>query len=125
MIAPVKVQRLHANESGLSRFDTFEIEREMAQLPRPRSHFPCRLRHQRCGSFCSSCQPVGAASVTERQPAKSSSVWPEAFVSPGCRRCRNCQCRGYLAHGGHDRKRPHDGGHLAGTLRSGSDPVAR
>ena len=40
MIAPVKVQRLHASESGLSRFDTFEIEREMTLFAPPAQPFP-------------------------------------------------------------------------------------
>ena len=40
MIAPVKVQRLHANKFGLSRFDTFEIEREMTQFAPPAQPFP-------------------------------------------------------------------------------------
>ena len=40
MIAPVKVQRLQANESGLSRFDTFEIEREMILFAPPAQPFP-------------------------------------------------------------------------------------
>ena len=80
MIAPVKVQRLQANESGLSRFDTFEIERaDDPYLPHPHSRFLCRPRRQRRGSFCSSCQQAGTANVTACQRAKSSSVWPEAF----------------------------------------------
>src|ERR1700722_7416804 len=40
MIAPVKVQRLSANESGLSRFDPFEIEREMTLFAPPAHPFP-------------------------------------------------------------------------------------
>jgi hypothetical protein len=40
MIAPVKVQWLHAHESGLSRFDTFEIEREMTLFAPPAHPFP-------------------------------------------------------------------------------------
>ena len=40
MIAPVKVQWLHANESGLSRFDTIEIEREMTLFAPPAQPFP-------------------------------------------------------------------------------------
>ena len=40
MIAPVKVQWLHAQESGLSRFDTFEIEREMTLFAPPAQPFP-------------------------------------------------------------------------------------
>jgi hypothetical protein len=40
MIAPVKVQWLHANEAGLSRFDTFEIEREMTLFAPPAQPFP-------------------------------------------------------------------------------------
>ena len=81
MIAPVKVQRLQANESGLSRFDTFETEREMFLLAPPAQPFPGPPRHQRRGSFCSSCQLAGTANVTARQRAKSSSVWPEASES--------------------------------------------
>jgi hypothetical protein len=40
MIASVKVQRLHASESELSRFDTFEIEREMTMFAPPAQPFP-------------------------------------------------------------------------------------
>src|SRR5271156_6910861 len=40
MIAPVKVQRLRANGSGLSRFDMFEIEREMPLFAPPAQPFP-------------------------------------------------------------------------------------
>jgi quercetin dioxygenase-like cupin family protein len=40
MIAPVKVQWLYANESGLSRFDTFKIEREMTLFAPPAHPFP-------------------------------------------------------------------------------------
>jgi quercetin dioxygenase-like cupin family protein len=40
MIAPVKVQRLRANGSGLSTFDTFEIEREMTLFAPPAHPFP-------------------------------------------------------------------------------------
>ena len=40
MIAPVKVQRLRANGSGLSSFDTFEIEREMTLFAPPAQPFP-------------------------------------------------------------------------------------
>src|SRR5580700_11782060 len=40
MIAPVKVQWLHAQESGLSRFDMFEIEREMTLFAPPAQPFP-------------------------------------------------------------------------------------
>jgi hypothetical protein len=35
MAAPVKVLRLYANESGLSCFDTVEIEREMRDFAPP------------------------------------------------------------------------------------------
>jgi len=40
MIAPVKVQWLHANESGLSCFDTLEIERELTDFAPPTQPFP-------------------------------------------------------------------------------------
>ena len=40
MIAPVKVQWLHANESGLSCFDTLEIERELTDFVPPTQPFP-------------------------------------------------------------------------------------
>jgi quercetin dioxygenase-like cupin family protein len=40
MLAPVKVERLYANESGLSRFDTFQIEREMTLFAPPAHPFP-------------------------------------------------------------------------------------
>lgn len=40
MIAPVKVQRLRANGSGQSTFDTFEIEREMTLFAPPAHPFP-------------------------------------------------------------------------------------
>jgi len=41
MVAAVKVHRLHANEpDGLSRFDTFEVEREMTQFAPPAQPFP-------------------------------------------------------------------------------------
>ena len=40
MMTAVKVQRLHANKSGLSRFDTFEIEREMTLFAAPAQPFP-------------------------------------------------------------------------------------
>ena len=40
MIAPVKVQRLRADKFGLSRFDTFEIEREMTMFAPPTHPFP-------------------------------------------------------------------------------------
>src|ERR1700722_12451425 len=40
MIAPVKVQRLRANGSGLSRFDMFEIERETTLFAPPAQPFP-------------------------------------------------------------------------------------
>jgi hypothetical protein len=40
MIAPAKVQWLNANESGVSRFDTFEIEREMTLFAPPAQPFP-------------------------------------------------------------------------------------
>ena len=43
MIAPVKVQWLHANESGLSRFDTLEIEREMTDFAPPTQPFPVSI----------------------------------------------------------------------------------
>jgi CRISPR/Cas system endoribonuclease Cas6 (RAMP superfamily) len=39
MMNAVKVQRLHANESGLSRFDAFEIEREMTLFATPAQPF--------------------------------------------------------------------------------------
>ena len=35
MMTAVKVRWLHANESGLRRFDTFKIEREMTQFAPP------------------------------------------------------------------------------------------
>jgi hypothetical protein len=44
MIAPVKVQRLRANGSGLSRFDMFEIEREMTLFAPPAQPFPVSSR---------------------------------------------------------------------------------
>jgi quercetin dioxygenase-like cupin family protein len=40
MMAPVKVQWLHADESGLSRFDKFEIEHEMTLFAPPTQPFP-------------------------------------------------------------------------------------
>jgi hypothetical protein len=41
MVAAVKVHRLHANESdGLSRFDTFEVGREMTLFAPPAQPFP-------------------------------------------------------------------------------------
>ena len=40
MTAPVKVHRLHADASGLSRFDTFEIERAMTIFAPPALPFP-------------------------------------------------------------------------------------
>jgi hypothetical protein len=40
MVAPVTVQRLHTQETGLSRFDTFEIEREMTLFAPPAHPFP-------------------------------------------------------------------------------------
>jgi EutQ-like cupin domain len=40
MVAPVKVQRLRADKSGLSCFDTFEIEREMTLFAPPAHPFP-------------------------------------------------------------------------------------
>jgi quercetin dioxygenase-like cupin family protein len=36
----VKVQRLHADDAGLSRFDTFEIEREQTIFAPPAGPFP-------------------------------------------------------------------------------------
>jgi hypothetical protein len=82
MIAPVKVQRLHANESGLSRFDTFEIEREMAQFAPPAQPFPVSASTPAL-RFVLLQLPAGWSGERHRsQPAKSSSVWPEAFVSP-------------------------------------------
>jgi quercetin dioxygenase-like cupin family protein len=43
MMTAVKVRRLHANESGLSRFDSFEIEREMTQFAPPAQPFPVSM----------------------------------------------------------------------------------
>jgi hypothetical protein len=40
MTAKVKVQRLRANEAGLSHFDSFEIEREMTKFAPPALPFP-------------------------------------------------------------------------------------
>jgi hypothetical protein len=40
MITQVKVHRLRANESGLSRFDAFEIDREMMAFAPPALPFP-------------------------------------------------------------------------------------
>ena len=40
MVANVKVQRLRANNSGLSHFDAFEIEREAAAFAPPAQPFP-------------------------------------------------------------------------------------
>ena len=43
MMTAVKVRWLHANESGLSRFDIFEIEREMTQFAPPAQTFPVSM----------------------------------------------------------------------------------
>ena len=120
MIAPVKVQRLHANESGLSRFDTFEIEREMTLFAPPAQPFPVSASTP-ASRFVLLQLPAGWSGASPPNPLLSGR---KRSCHSGCRRCRNRQRRGHLAHGGHDRRRPHDGGHLAGTLRSGSDPVA-
>lgn len=40
MVAPVKVHRLRADHTGLSRFDSFEIEREMTRFAPPAVPFP-------------------------------------------------------------------------------------
>jgi hypothetical protein len=40
MVAQVKVRRLHADESGLSRFETFAIDREMTMFAPPAQPFP-------------------------------------------------------------------------------------
>ena len=40
MTAPVRIQWLHANDVGISRFDTFDIEREETVFAPPAGPFP-------------------------------------------------------------------------------------
>ena len=85
MIAPVKVQQLRANGSGLSRFDMFEIEREMTLFAPPARPFPVSASTPASPILlCSSCQPVGAASATGRRAVKSCSASGGSVrVTPG------------------------------------------
>ena len=117
MIAPVKVQRLQANESGLSRFDTFEIEREMILFAPPAQPFPVSASTP-ASRFVLLQLPAGWNGERHRMPARQIlfCLAGSVRVHSGCRGCCYDQRRGHVAHGGHDRKRPHDGGHLAGTL---------
>ena len=80
MIAPVKVQWLHANESGLSCFDTLEIERELTDFAPPTQPFPVS-KSIPASRFVVLQLPVGWSGERPPTPARCSSVWPEAFVS--------------------------------------------
>jgi hypothetical protein len=65
MIAPVKVQRLRANESGVSRFDTFEIEREMTLFAPPAQPFPSERRKLSASLFGEPAPGLGTPSDAE------------------------------------------------------------
>ena len=69
IIAPVKVQRLHANESGLSRFDTFEIEREMTLFAPPAHPFPVSASTP-ASRFVLLQLPAGWSGERHRTPAR-------------------------------------------------------
>jgi quercetin dioxygenase-like cupin family protein len=69
MIAPVKVQWLHANESGVSRFDTFEIEREMTLFAPPARPFPVSASTP-ASRFVLLQLPAGWSGERHRTPAR-------------------------------------------------------
>ena len=117
MIAPVKVQRLRANESGLSRFDTFEIEREMTMFAPPTHPFPVSASTP-ASRFVVLQLPAGWSGERHRTPNR-----PVLFclagsvgVTPGVGDAVTISVGGCLAHGGHDRKRPYNGGRLSGPI---------
>jgi quercetin dioxygenase-like cupin family protein len=69
MTAPVKVQWLHANEAGLSRFDTFEIEREMTLFAPPAQPFPVS-KATAASRFVLLQLPAGWSGERHRTPAR-------------------------------------------------------
>jgi quercetin dioxygenase-like cupin family protein len=69
MTAPVKVQRLHANEAGLSHFDTFEIEREMTSFAPPAQPFPVS-KPTPASRFVLLQLPAGWSGERHRTPAR-------------------------------------------------------
>ena len=69
MIAPVKVQWLHANQSGVSRFDTFEIEREMTLFAPPAQPFPVSASTPASRFFLLQL-PAGWSGERHRTPAR-------------------------------------------------------
>src|SRR3984957_14431163 len=84
MIAPVKVQRLQANESGLSRFDTFEIEREMILFAPPAQPFPVSASTP-ASRFVLLQLPAGWNGECHRTPARQVLFWlaGSVRVTPG------------------------------------------
>jgi len=69
MTAPVRVHRLHADESGLSRFDAFEIEREMTTFAPPAAAFPVS-KPAPASRFVLLQLPVGWRGVRHPTPAR-------------------------------------------------------
>jgi hypothetical protein len=69
MTTAVKVRRLLANESGLSRFDTFEIEREMTLFAPPAQPFPVS-KATPASRFVLLQLPAGWSGERHRTPAR-------------------------------------------------------
>jgi hypothetical protein len=124
MIAPVKVQRLHANESGLSRFDTFEIEREMTQFAPPAQPFPVSASTPAL-RFVLLQLPAGWSGERHRTPARQIlfCLAGSVRVTPGVGDAVTVSAGDTwlmedTTGSGHTTEV------ITGTLRSGSDPVA-
>ena len=124
MIAPVKVQRLRANGSGLSSFDTFEIEREMTLFAPPAQPFPVSALTP-ASRFVVLQLPDGWSSERDRTPTRQIlfCLAGSVRVTPGVGDAVTISA-GTL---GSWRARPEAATQRRSslrTLRSGSDPVA-